>query len=135
MKESNQRQVPAAITQLRAEIEALPKDSGGKRKGIPPELKQRVASALAESGMSLPDFSDAVSVSPSALFCWRKQWTKPVKTPSAPRPGKTGGGFQKITVMEEASSGRDGFTIEGPSGIRMTGLGAEDVARLWRALC
>ena len=134
MKELNQRSVPAAIPQLRAEIEALPKDGGGKRRDIPDELKRRIAGALASSGMPISDFAAEVAVSVSAVWSWRKRYAGQAK----PKPRKQAvgkGEFKKMTVVEDASATRGSFTIEGPSGIRMTGLGADDVARLWRALC
>ena len=135
MKELNQRQVEAAITQLRDEIQALPQDSGGKRKGVTRELQQRVTKVLVDSGMPLLKFAAAVSISPSAAFSWRRRWSGLEKRGSQRQTPPRSVGFKKMTVTEDASARPTGFTIEGPSGIRMTGLGADDVARLWRALC
>ena len=136
MNESNQRQMGAAITQLRAEIEALPKDKGGKRQGIPETLKRRITAVFAKSGMSVGEFAPGVAVSLSALDCWRKRF-------GAREGGKVlnkktkrrKSGFKKMTVVEEVTTHHGRFSIEGPNGLKMTGLGADDVARLWRALC
>jgi hypothetical protein len=135
MKELNQRQVKAAITQLRGEIEALPQDSGGKRKGVTSDLQRRVTKVLVESGMPLPQFAAAVSISPSAAYSWRKSWAGFDKQESKRKASPRSAGFKKMTVTEDVSAPQAGFTIEGPSGIRMTGLAADDVARLWKALC
>ncbi len=136
MKETNQRPMGAAITQLRAEIEALPKDCGGKRQGIPEELKRRIAGALAASDMPIAEFSTAVAVGLSAVTNWRKRFGackggKELKK----RVERRKAGFKKMTVVEEATANHGRFAIEGPNGLKMTGLGADDVARLWRALC
>jgi hypothetical protein len=134
MKEINQRSAPAAITQLRAEIEALPMNRGGKRRGIPEELKRRIAEALVPSGLRTADFAAAVSLSVSSVWSWHKRFSGRPK-PRQQRGHGDSRGFQKMIVTEDSATAVGGFTIEGPSGIRMTGLGAEDVARLWRALC
>lgn len=136
MKETSQRPMGAAITQLRAEIEALPKDNGGKRQGIPVELKRRIADALSGSDMPIAEFSTAVAVSLSAVTNWRKRF-------GARKDGKAlnkkverrKAGFKRMTVVEDVAANHGSFAIEGPNGLRMTGLGADDVARLWRALC
>ena len=71
MNSIQQRQVPATITHLRAEIEALPRDSGGKRQGISEELKKRIVGALRTSQMPMKEFSSAVAVSISAVTTWK----------------------------------------------------------------
>ena len=134
MKEFNQRSVPAAITQLRAEIEALRKDGGGKRPGVPDGLKRRIAEALPISGLSTADFASAVSLSVSAVWSWHRRFGGRAKPKSRSQTVQKGG-FKKMTVIEEPAAGAGGFTVEGPNGIRMTGLAASDVALLWRALC
>ncbi|MGK5084688.1 hypothetical protein WDW37_15445 [Bdellovibrionota bacterium FG-1] len=63
MNAVNHRQVPAAITQLRAEIAALPQGRGGKRHGIPDELKRRVVQELSRSGMRTSEFSLLIRLS------------------------------------------------------------------------
>jgi hypothetical protein len=135
MKVLNQREVEAAITQLRGEIQALPQDSGGKRKGVTPDLQRRVTTAFVESDMPLLEFAAAVSISPSSAYSWRKRWAGLEKRGSKHKASAGIPGFKKMTVTEDVSAPRAGFTIEGPNGMRMTGLGADDVARLWKALC
>jgi hypothetical protein len=132
MSDLHSRPVPAAISLLRAEIEALPKDSGNKRKNIPPGLKLRVAELWLGSRMTLPDFARAISISQSSVYRWRDQWRKSKKSAGK---SKSVAGFQMVSVVADHSPGRGGFTIEGPRGIRLTGLAVEDVAELWRALC
>lgn len=133
MNSIKQRPVSAAISQLRAEIEALPKDSGGKRQGIPKELKRRVVAALTESQLPVREFAAAVSVSVSAVSNWSKRLGQRRRKTS--KGGTVApAGFKKVSVVAQPeATGR--FTIEGPSGMRVSGLAAADVARLWRALC
>jgi len=137
MNAVNHRQVPAAITQLRAEIEALPQRRDGKRHGISDELKRRVAQELGRSGMRTGEFSSAVSVSVSALCKWQKQFgiARPVRGGRRKKEAMKSPGFKKMQVTEDKTEGSGRFTLEGPMGLRVSGLGMEEVARLWRALC
>ena len=134
MNAISQQEAAAAIPQLRAEIERLPKDSGGKRKGISEELKRRIAGIFAASGMPVSEFSEAVSVSISALSSWTRRLAGKHHRLGKPKAGGVAG-FKKMSIMAEPDTHSGRFTIEGPNGIRVTGLGADDVARLWRALC
>ena len=134
MNLDNQRLVPAAITQLRAEIEALPKDSGGKRQGISEELKRRVVSALASSKMPMSEFASAVSVSISAVNSWSKRLEG--QNDGVRLKGPKGiSGFRKMALVAEPEGPAGRFTIEGPNGMKVSDLSADDLARLWRALC
>jgi hypothetical protein len=123
------REVPAAITQLRAEIEKLPKDSGGKRKGVTDDLKRRAA-ALATGGiMPLPDLAKEISVSVSALTVWRNRF-------GSKASGSRGAtGFRRVSVTPVPVPQTRGITIEGPGGMKISGLSPEEVAQLWRSLC
>ena len=136
MNSIQQRQVPATITHLRAEIEALPRDSGGKRQGISEELKKRIVGALRTSQMPMKEFSSAVAVSISAVTTW-KQRLDSQKAIGRRKASDLGSGFKKMSVVTDPESllPSAGWTIEGPNGLRVTGLSAEDLARLWRALC
>lgn len=126
------REVSAAVSRLRAEIEQLP-FKGGRRKGVSEELKRRSALALAESGMRLKDFAAAINVSSSAMNSWRTQFgSDPARTSVK---NTTAPGFKKVSITSEPVKAAQGITIEGPNGLKITGLSADDVARLWRALC
>jgi len=137
MNAVNHRQVPAAITQLRAEIEALPKGRDGKRHAIPQELKRRVAQELSRSGMRTGEFSSMVSVSLSALCKWQALFGVPRRRKSTPHKKSLlkKAVFKRMQVTEDHAEESGRFTLEGPMGFRVSGLGMEEVARLWRALC
>ena len=132
MNSINQSPVVAAIPQLRAEIESFPKDSGGKRKGIPEELKRRIVDTLLESQMPAGEFAAAVSMSGSAICSWSKRLGQRRRKTS--KGTSAAAGFKKMSVVAE-SDAQGRFTIEGPNGMRVSGLAAEDIARVWRALC
>jgi len=131
MKVNQPREVSAAITRLRAEIEQLP-FRGGRRKGVCEDLKRRSAMALAESGMALKDFAAAISVSVSAMNSWRNQFGN--DPAGASMKNKSRQGFKKVAITSESQE-TGGIRIEGPNGLKITGLSADEVARLWRALC
>jgi len=135
MKVIQTREVPAAITQLRAEIEALPINGNGRRRGIPDDLKRRAIEALIASQMRTSTFAKAVSVSIAAISKWKRQF-RPEKKAGREivKASRAVSGFKKISVMEETDIS-ERFTIEGPGGIRITGLNASGVALLWRSLC
>jgi DNA-binding transcriptional regulator YiaG len=126
-------QVPAALSQLRAEIEALPKGKSGKRCGISEDLKQRITAARAASQLPVREFSAAVAVSVSSVSNWSKRVGR--RKRSKPECEAGSNGFKRMSVVAEAPAPAGRFTIEGPHGMRVTGLGSDDVARLWRALC
>lgn len=133
MNANQPREVTAAITQLRAEIEQLPQDNGGKRKGIPDDLKRRAAAVLLGSAMRLDDFARAISVSESAMSCWRRQFGIDVRANQ--KKEIRGLGFKKVTVDPKPEPTTRNITIEGPHGMRITGLNAGELAQLWRLLC
>lgn len=143
MNSDRQRlQAPAAIPQLRAEIEALPRDNGGKRQGIPRELKVRILDAWQQSGRLCKDFAPEVSVSVSALTAWRLKLRRPKSAAAVVRGAKKprlvkaeAQGFKRLAVLPEARPVASGFTIEGPNGLRISAVSAEELAKLWRALC
>jgi transposase-like protein len=125
------REVGAAIAQLRAEIERIPQDKGGKRQGIPTSVKRRAAAIYPRSGLHSDALAAALAVSSSALYSWRKRYGADSRQEMRAR------GFKKVSVEAaplQATSG-PGLTIEGPGGMRITGLDAAGVARIWRALC
>lgn len=142
MKDQNQRSVPAAIAQLRAEIEALPRSPGGGRQSVSEALRRRVAVLFKQSGMTVPEFASATTLGKSSIWRWSHRPQKAgkplprseIKSPLKRSPA-TGGAFKKVRVLEESSPTADRLTLEGPGGMRISGLGVEDVARLWKALC
>jgi len=144
MKDLNQRPVPAAITQLRAEIEALPRRPGGGRQSVPEALRRRVAVLFKQSGMTVPEFASATTLGKSSIWRWSHRPQKAGKPlprseikSRLKRSPTTGGAFKKVRVLEESSPAASsiGLRLEGPGGMRISGLGVEDVARLWKALC
>lgn len=131
---NQQRDGAAAIPQLRAEIDLLPKDRAGKRRGIPEDLRRRIIASLAVSELPLGEFARALSLSSPTISNWRRRLPKRSRVPRKPK-ARSPGGFKKMTVVSEPEAPVARFTIEGPNGIRVTGLGSDDVARLWRELC
>lgn len=132
MNVNQPREVSAAISRLRAEIEQLP-FKGGRRKGVSEELKRRSAMSFAESGMRLKEFAAAISVSSSAMNSWRNQFGSDSARTSV--KNTTDSGFKKVSITSDPVTAAPGITIEGPNGLKITGLSADEVARLWRALC
>ncbi len=137
MKALNPSTLTATVTELRGEIEALPRNSAGKRRGITHAQRKRAVEAFSLSGQSMTDFARLLAVNPATLFHWIKEegGAKKTATAAKPAPRPAPAGFKKMTVIEETPPRSSSFTVEGPNGIRMTGLQADDVARLWRALC
>ncbi len=137
MRSDNKRRlVPAVITQLRAEIEALPQDGGGKRKGIRADLKRRVVEAWTDSGRRGCDFAREVAISQSALVSWRRKLVGDKVSRESTRPdAKAVTGFKRMGVVGDSDPVPGQLTIEGPNGLRVTGLATADLAQLWRALC
>ena len=135
MKESNRQSVPAAVLQLRAEFEGLPRSGTGKRRQIPQALKERTASLFAESGMSTAAFLAALRLSPSALSKWRAQFGEKSATKRRRGDPVKRVGFRNLEIMPNNVQPSRYFTIEGPGGIKITGLTAEELAKLWRTLC
>jgi transposase-like protein len=132
MNASNHREVPAAMAQLRAEIEQHPKNQSGKRRGVPDELKRRAVVLFGRSGMKAGAFAAAISTSDSAFYRWTQQLGR---SPKDSAPKSTPRGFKKVSLCAEpAVQPLPGITLEGPGGMRITGLSAEELARLWRAL-
>jgi hypothetical protein len=134
--------VPAAITQLRAEIEALPVSQRGARKGVSEALRRRVATLWKQSGMTTSEFAQATALSESSVWRWTRGRQKISKSlPKAARAepvhGAAGKGesFKKVRVLEDPPQKLRGLTLEGPGGMRISGLGVEEVARLWKVLC
>ncbi len=135
MNVNQPREVTAAIEQLRAEIEQLPQDKGGKRKGVSDDLKRRAAAVLSSSGMRLDDFARAISVSGSAMNSWRSQFRSNLNLIPNSKKQLIDPGFKKVSLTPDPKLTSRGITIEGPNGIRITGLSASEVALLWRSLC
>ncbi len=142
MKDLNQRSVPAAISQLRAEIEALPVNQTGARKSVSEELRRRVATLWKQSGMTTSEFAAATALSESSVWRWtrgreklRKTLPKVVRKSAVQGAAGKGESFKRIRVLEEQPQNPRGLTLEGPGGMRISGLGVEEVARLWKALC
>ena len=135
MNTNKHREVPAAITQLRAELESLSKGGEAKRRTIPEALKRRVVDAFIGSGLKPGAVASALSINDSVLNRWRKQFGGQRKPAKHNQTKRLAGGFKKVAVVTapEMQTGR--FTIEGPNGLKITGLGVDDVARLWKTLC
>jgi hypothetical protein len=121
---------PDNIKRLRAEVEALPLDGGGKRRGISDDLKKRVITALEHSGMELKAFSAAVGLSVSALRSWR----------DGPSWQRAPGRFKRMKIgLEVGASGESTssgcFEVNGPQGLRIQRMAMSDLVQLWRSLC
>jgi hypothetical protein len=115
------------LSGLRSQIEALPTDGNGKRKGISMSLRRQIAITFVQSGLKLREFSEAVGVSISAIRSWKNQFVGEDRNRErVDRPQ----GFKMMKVQE---SGR--WRVEGPMGLSIQNLTPQEVASLWRALC
>jgi transposase-like protein len=136
MKDARFGKMEAAISQLRNEIEALPMNQAGKRRGISDDLRRKIVQALRESGATVPEFAAAVSVSAATLHAWRKNLTAPLSPASKRTRADRSAGFKQISVKgPDPVILAPTYTLEGPGGIRVTGLTAENLAQLWKSLC
>ena len=135
MKDLNQSPVPAAIARLRADLAQVPISKGGRRPRIPEKLKRRVAATWQHSQMSIPDFAAAVSVGQTSIWRWSKLLPRSKKKGVVKKARKAQPSFKRVHVVDDPIQTRRGFTIEGPGGIRVSGLGMDEVARLWKHLC
>ena len=135
MNANKTREVPAAITQLRAELESLSRGGEAKRRTIPEALKRRVVDAFIGSEMKLGSVASALSINDSVLNRWRRQFGRKKISTKHRQAKKMTGGFKKLAVVSESEAQTGRFTIEGPNGLKITGLGVDDVARLWKTLC
>ena len=135
MKDLNQRPVPAAITQLRAEIKQLPRGKGGGVGAIPKELKRRIAKVWEQSEMSASDLAVALAVGKSSVWRWCQRSPKKGRVGATKKSAVAQPIFKKVRVLQDAAPSQGHLTLEGPGGTRLSGLSLDDVAKLWKALC
>jgi transposase-like protein len=129
------REVSAVITRLRAEIEQLPINAAGKRRNIPLDLKRRIVRTFASADMKAGEFSRAVSISLGVFCRWRRELDEGNLAASRTPGVKAPPGFRKIAISPEPESPKERLTIEGPNGLKVTGLTVNDLVRVWKALC
>jgi hypothetical protein len=82
--------------------------------------------------MKIRDFAQLVQLSESCIRNWYALYGNPIPRE---KPAK---GFQEIQVDLSRNSCLEidgGVTIEGPLGLKITGLKTHEIVALWRQLC
>lgn len=124
--------IEIVVNELRRRIMALRVGVNGKRLGIDDELKSSMVTACVQSQLSTKEFTKRVGVSESAFRKWRTQ----LDTSSLKVKKNLKRRFQSVEITPESPPRiASRFVVEGPCGIRVTGLNASEVVVLWRALC
>ena len=123
---------PRVIESLRSRVLDLPKRSNGIPIKIEKTLRTEILSAFKRSGMRLADFAAKISVSSVSIRSWSKASSSPRKDQ------KSNAFFQKVAF--DISPNKEtlrptGLIVEGPSGLRIAGMTAGEIAVLWRQLC
>jgi hypothetical protein len=126
--------INSIILELRERVLALPTSRSGKRMGISLELRTAILSAQSLSGLKSESFCKEVGISYSCLAKWKKDLNPKNKPPSLK------GGFKKVEIhcvsdSEQTQSKSKGWIIEGPHGLRISGLSVSELSSLWRSLC
>jgi transposase-like protein len=129
MKQELSLTILERISKLREELESLPVNQAGRRRGISKDLRARILECQKQSQMNLNEFSQAIGISIPALGQWKqkeKQWNSSAAAE-----------FRRVHVEESVVSENklsEQFTLEGPRGIRVVGLKVRDIAELLRSL-
>jgi hypothetical protein len=124
--------INSLIAELRERVLALPTSRSGKRMGISLELRAAILSAQSVSGLKSERFCNEIGISYSCLAKWKKDLNQ--KNNAAPLKG----GFKKVEIQsapEQIGSDLKGWIIEGPQGLRISGLSISELSSLWRSLC
>jgi hypothetical protein len=109
-----------SIEDIREAVVRLPRTSSGKLCKIPESLRAEILSQAERSVESKQDFARSVGLSASVVALWRKG--------SRAKASK----LRAVRVVEEPPPIRTaGFTVEGPKGIRVSGMTVADVAELF----
>ncbi len=122
----------SVILELREQIQALPLSKSGKRMGISRDLRKLIVSTCSSSGLSSGKFCSQVGISYSCFAKWKSELNRKSYEPSEKA------GFKKIKIDSSPIvhvGEKPGFVIEGPHGLRLSGLSISDVCLLWRSLC
>lgn len=113
------------IEQLKERLDALPRNQNGKIIQVTDELRQTAVLVFKESDLIVKDFCTQIGVSYSAFNRWLRDFESKALFQSQSL------GFCKLEIEPSKST----FVIEGPRGLRISGLKILDVSALWRSLC
>jgi hypothetical protein len=124
--------VSSIFLELREQIQSLPLSKSGKRMGISLELRKLIVSTCSSSGLSSEKFCTEVGISYSCFAKWKRELNSKRHGPIE----KTGFKKIKIDLPSTPDVGeKNGLVIEGPQGLRISGLSMSEVCLLWRSLC
>jgi transposase-like protein len=124
--------ISQVLSKLREQIQALPLSKAGKRMGINPELRESIVLAYSSSGLNSEMFCKEIGISYSCFAKWKSEFNSKNQKPLER------GGFKQIKIDSPQVpnvSEKIRLIVEGPQGLRITGLSMSEVCLLWRSLC
>lgn len=124
------------LEQLKEQISSFPVSNNGRRIGMTNPFRQAVVLAFEKSELTSIEFASQIGIGLSSL----KKWIHDFRShPPSQNRRKSEAQFRKIEVTHSQERAHEikkaFFTIEGPQGLRISGISLSELSQLWRELC
>jgi hypothetical protein len=111
------------IAEIREAVGALPRFRNGKIRRVPDLLRSAILEQASQCEGTRSDFAKLVGLSASVVDSWVKR--------KLPKPGK----LRRVRIVEDGVvPTSSGWTLDGPRGLRVSGMTIAHLAELFRQL-
>lgn len=114
------------INQIREALVALPRASNGKLTRVPDTLRAEILRAGSNYDKGMDGFASEIGISYSTILGWRQLSLKKAAKKISPNL------FRRLEIKAEPPPLGNLFAVEGPRGLKVTGLSIVQLGMLFR---